>query len=170
MTIGSAVVSESFFRAFAPGISACSREKNLSSPQSRKRDLAVLHGGDQAKQVLEWSEINGSIPSGSFVPAVGAIGRLCSADLALPWYIGLGRQLSCIGPSLTFYIGEKQATGNEIEKAGLYTAAPFTASRCSVFRARSRIGNPQRDALLAAQLRRRALDERPHASDRERCR
>jgi hypothetical protein len=50
----------------------------------RKRDLAVLHGGDQAKQVLEWSEINGSIPSGSFVPAVGAIRRLCSADLALP--------------------------------------------------------------------------------------
>jgi hypothetical protein len=44
----------------------------------------VLHGGDQAKQVLEWSEINGSIPSGSFAPAVGAIGRLCSPDLALP--------------------------------------------------------------------------------------
>ena len=45
----------------------------------RKSDLTVLHGGDQAKQVLEWSS-----SSGSFVPAARAMGRLCSADLALP--------------------------------------------------------------------------------------
>ncbi len=149
----------------------------------RKRDLAVLHGGDQAKQVLEWSETNGGVPSGSFVPAVGAIGRLCSADLALPsaFYnrrsgkgytgrifmngeevgsegrafahliggpgAGISYQLPSLGKfswensiaspyeqdktvviglddstpgQLYVYIGDKRATGNEIEKAGLH--------------------------------------------------
>ena len=50
----------------------------------RKSDLKVLHGGDQAKQVLEWSDPSGSVTSGSFVPAGRPIGRLCSADLPLP--------------------------------------------------------------------------------------
>jgi hypothetical protein len=45
----------------------------------RKSDLTVLHGGDQAKQVLEFS-----VPNNHFVPATRAIGRLCSADLPLP--------------------------------------------------------------------------------------
>lgn len=40
----------------------------------RKSDLAVLHGGDQAKQVLEWKD-------GKFVAAEKPIERLCSADL-----------------------------------------------------------------------------------------
>ena len=43
----------------------------------RKSDLAVLHGGDQAKQVLEWKE-------GKFVAAEKPIARLCSADLPTP--------------------------------------------------------------------------------------
>ena len=144
----------------------------------RKRDLAVLHGGDQAKQVLEWS-----VPSNSFVPAVRAMGRLCSADLALPsaFYnrrsgrgytgrifmngeevgdegrafahlvggpgAGISYELPSLGkfsrensvaspyeqdktvvvglddstPGQVYvYIGEKQATGNEIKKAGLH--------------------------------------------------
>ena len=45
----------------------------------RKSDLTVLHGGDQAKQVLEWNTV-----SKQFVPAARSIGRLCSADLPLP--------------------------------------------------------------------------------------
>ena len=144
----------------------------------RKRDLTVLHGGDQFKQVLEWS-----VSSESFVPAVRAIGRLCSADLALPsaFYnrrsgkgytgrifmngeevgdegrafghlvggpgAGISYELPSLGkfsrenslaspyeqdktvviglddstPGQVYvYIGEKQATGNEIEKAGLH--------------------------------------------------
>ncbi len=42
----------------------------------RKSDLTVLHGGDQAKQVLEWN-----VASKRFAPAGREIGRLCSADL-----------------------------------------------------------------------------------------
>jgi hypothetical protein len=45
----------------------------------RKSDLAVLHGGDQIKKLLEWDAT-----SETFVPATRAIGRLCSADLPLP--------------------------------------------------------------------------------------
>jgi hypothetical protein len=48
----------------------------VSSWIVRKSDLAVLHGGDLAKRVLEWSAA-----SASHVPATRAIGRLCSADL-----------------------------------------------------------------------------------------
>ncbi len=155
----------------------------------RKRDLAVLHGGDQVKQVLEWSvptsnAPNNSVSSGSFVPAERAMGRLCSADLPLPsaFYNGrsgkgytgrifmsgeevgdegrafahlvggpgagisyelpslgkFSRENSLASPyeqdktvvvglddtnpmgQVYVYIGEKQATGNEIEKAGLH--------------------------------------------------
>jgi hypothetical protein len=45
----------------------------------RKSDLAVLHGGDQIKKLIEWDS-----SSGKFVSATRAIGRLCSADLPLP--------------------------------------------------------------------------------------
>ena len=45
----------------------------------RKGDLAVLHGGDQIKKLIEWDS-----SSGKFVSATRAIGRLCSADLPLP--------------------------------------------------------------------------------------
>jgi len=45
----------------------------------RKSDLAVLHGGDQIKKLLEWDAT-----SKAFGPATRAIGRLCSADLPLP--------------------------------------------------------------------------------------
>jgi hypothetical protein len=145
----------------------------------RKSDLAVLHGGDQAKQVLEWKD-------GKFVAAEKPIERLCSADLALPsaFYnrrsgngytgrifmdgeeiaekgrafahivTGPGAGISYELPSLGkfswenalaspyeqdktivistddnsdsslgqvyVYVGEKQTTGNEIEKAGLH--------------------------------------------------
>lgn len=148
----------------------------------RKSDLTVLHGGDQAKQVLEWS-----VESDKFVPAAKAIGRLCSADLPLPsaFYnrssgkgytgrifmngeevghegrayahvvsgpgAGISYELPSLGKfsrensvaspyeqdktvviglddnsspprlgQVYVYIGEKQATGNEIEKAGLH--------------------------------------------------
>jgi hypothetical protein len=144
----------------------------------RKGDLTVLHGGDQAKQVLEWS-----IANSSFVPAARAMGRLCSADLPLPsaFYnrktgkgysgrifmdgeevgnegrafghivsgpgAGISYELPSLGKfswenslaspyeqdktvvmgtddstpgQLFVYIGEKQTTGNEIEKAGLH--------------------------------------------------
>ena len=142
----------------------------------RKRDLAVLHGSDQIKQVLEW---NGQ----SFVQGARAIGRLCSADLPLPSAFynrksgkgytgrifmngeevgdegrafahlvggpggGISYELPSLGkfsrenslaspyeqdttvvvglddstPGQVYvYIGQKQATGNEIEKAGLH--------------------------------------------------
>jgi hypothetical protein len=144
----------------------------------RKSDLTVLHGGDQAKQVLEWS-----VPDNHFVPAARAIGRLCSADLASPsaFYdrssgkgytgrifmdgeevgangrafahivtgpgAGISYELPSLGkfswenalaspyeqvktvvigtddatPGQVYvYVGEKQTTGNEIEKAGLH--------------------------------------------------
>jgi hypothetical protein len=43
----------------------------------RKSDLAVLHGGDLIKKLIEWDGAN-------FVRASKPIGRLCSADLPLP--------------------------------------------------------------------------------------
>jgi Bacterial protein of unknown function (DUF839) len=146
----------------------------------RKSDLTVLHGGDQAKQVLEWKDAK-------FVPAEQPIGRLCSADLAQPsaFYdrssgkgytgrifmdgeevgpkgrafahivsgpgAGISYELPSLGkfswenalaspyeqektvvvgtdddsapPQLGqvyVYVGEKQTTGNEVEKAGLH--------------------------------------------------
>lgn len=42
----------------------------------RKHDLAVLHGGDLSKQVMEWNPA-----SGVFSPALRGWNRLCSADL-----------------------------------------------------------------------------------------
>jgi hypothetical protein len=144
----------------------------------RKSDLAVLHGGDQAKQVLGWDAT-----SETFVPATRAIGRLCSADLPLlsAFYdrasgkgytgrifmdgeevgaegrafahivtgpgAGISYELPSLGkfswenalaspyeqdttivigtddstPGQVYvYIGKKQDTGNEIEKAGLH--------------------------------------------------
>ncbi len=143
----------------------------------RKSDLAVLHGGDLAKQVLEWNAA-----TGSYQPATRPWGRLCSADLpaATAFYnrktgkgypgrifmngeeVGNeGRAFAHIvtGPNaamsyelpslgkfswensvaspfeqdktvvigqddstqgqLYVYVGEKQASGDEIEKAGL---------------------------------------------------
>ncbi len=43
----------------------------------RKSDLAVLHGGDLMKRVLEWN-----VATMSYQPATKPFGRLCSADLA----------------------------------------------------------------------------------------
>jgi hypothetical protein len=151
----------------------------------RKSDLTVLHGGDQMKKAIEWKVTSIDPPSGEFVPATRAIGRLCSADLPLPsaffnrnsgkGYIGRifmdgeevgseGRAFAHIvsgpGAGISYelpslgkfswenavaspyeqdktivigmddstpgqvyvYIGEKQAAGNEIEKAGLHGA------------------------------------------------
>jgi hypothetical protein len=172
----------------------------------RKSDLTVLHGGDQAKQVLEWS-----VPSNSFVPAVRAMGRLCSADLALPsaFYnrrsgrgytgrifmngeevgdegrafahlvggpgAGISYELPSLGkfswenslaspyeqdktvvigtddstPGQVYvYIGEKQATGNEIEKAGLHGGSLYGVQV---------LGFPLEDLAIAAE-RGRGID------------
>jgi Bacterial protein of unknown function (DUF839) len=166
----------------------------------RKNDLTVLHGGDHAKQVLEWS-----ISSGSFVPAARAMGRLCSADLALPsaFYnrksgkgysgrifmngeevgnegrafahivsgpgAGISYELPSLGKfswenslaspfeqdktvvigtddttpgQLYVYIGEKQATGNEIEKAGLHGGSLYGVQV---------LGFPLEDVAIAAE-------------------
>ena len=144
----------------------------------RKSDLAVLHGGDLAKQVLEWNAV-----SGSFQAATRAIGRLCSADLpaGTAFYnrhtgkgytgrifmdgeevgnegrafahivtgpgAGISYELPSLGKfswenslaspfeqdktvviglddstpgQLYIYVGQKQASGDEIEKAGLH--------------------------------------------------
>jgi hypothetical protein len=48
----------------------------VSSWIVRKSDLAVLHGGDLAKKVLEWNPA-----SYAFQDATRSMGRLCSADL-----------------------------------------------------------------------------------------
>jgi secreted PhoX family phosphatase len=143
----------------------------------RKSDLAVLHGGDLMKQVLEWNAA-----TGAYQPATRALGRLCSADLpaTTAFYnrrtgkgytgrifmdgeevgsegrafahivtgpnAGVSYELPSLGKfswensvaspyeqdktvvigqddstpgQLYVYIGEKQATGDEIKKAGL---------------------------------------------------
>ncbi|HYN13570.1 MAG TPA: hypothetical protein VET51_13100, partial [Burkholderiales bacterium] len=144
----------------------------------RKSDLAVLHGGDLAKQVMEWDAA-----TQSFVPAIRPMGRLCSADLPAPTAFynrktgkgytgrifmngeevgnegrafahivtgpgaGISYELPSLGkfswensvaspyeqdktvvvatddstPGQVYvYVGQKQSTGDEIEKAGLH--------------------------------------------------
>jgi hypothetical protein len=149
----------------------------------RKSDLAVLHGGDLAKQVLEWSAA-----TGNYVPATRPMARLCSADLPAgsAFYnrrsgkgysgrifmngeeagnegrafahvvsgpgAGISYELPSLGKfswensvassfeqdktvvigmddstpgQLYVYVGEKQSSGNEVEKAGLHGGALY---------------------------------------------